>query len=73
MRKLTPLQQRLLDAMTPGVWYDALLDGLPLASGHTYRALICRGLIVDKRTSSSRGYCPLIWTHKFMRVEKTDG
>jgi len=74
MRKLTPLQQRLLDAMTPGVWYKASGDGLPVATSRTYQALLHRGLIVSRREFPAYGkHLTVTWTHEFMRKEQANG
>ena len=68
--KLTPVQKRLLDAMEYDRWYDAILDGLPVANGRTYQALIRYGLIEARRTGNLRvgTYEPMKWTHKFKKI-----
>lgn len=69
--KLSAIQKKVYEAMTPGVWYD--YSDLPRATGHTYQALERKGLIESKQVVSYYPFMtPMIWTHEFMRLPKTE-
>lgn len=69
MPALSYPQRKLLEAMSPGRWYED--TELPPFRGQTYRSLVDKGLLVARRVKpvGLTRYVPYKWLHVFMRPD----